>query len=205
MSGVSCLGKRMSKEMSRSPLRLGSPGSGIPSPGTTLRYLGLQSKGGAEELPVPPQKICPCSAAPRAAEPRVLLSKLLRADLLPPSFHPCPVLPFRLHPPPNVTKPQRPPKEARSSPGPSALRGGSEGTHSTMSLTGTLSSRPSSVLTSTAQPTSACGTQQGPRAAFLSPPPRDPFYKTARAPRGAGGSSSPPGSSPFPGGWWPRR
>lgn len=38
----------MSKKMKRSPFLVGSSGSGIPSPGTILKYLGLREKRSVE-------------------------------------------------------------------------------------------------------------------------------------------------------------
>lgn len=40
--GVRRVGNWMSKKMKRSPFLVGSSGSGIPSPGTFLKYLGLR-------------------------------------------------------------------------------------------------------------------------------------------------------------------
>lgn len=45
LSGESFGGNWVSKVRMRSPLRVGSWGRGIPSPGTTLLYLGLQHTG----------------------------------------------------------------------------------------------------------------------------------------------------------------
>lgn len=50
LSGVRRLGKQMLKWMRRSPLRRGSSSSGIPSPGTTLQYVGLQSERGLRRV-----------------------------------------------------------------------------------------------------------------------------------------------------------
>lgn len=71
---------------------------------------------------------------------------------------PCPSPSSRSCVPPGHENPVRPTRDRP------------HGTYSTMSLTGTFSNRPSSVLTGTAQPVSACETRSATRSRVSNPP-----------------------------------